>query len=118
MSYEIKDETKIYLTRGDTMRVKVDIQKDGESYTPVDGDVVRFALKHATLKQDKSDFTDQDPLILKTIPNGTMILELEPSDTKNLGFGLYKYDIQITFADGTVDTFITDSPLKLTKEVE
>lgn len=118
MSYEIQDEKKIFLTRGDTLRVKVSIEKDGESYTPVGGDVVRFALKHATLNADKSDFSDKYPLINKVIPNDTMVLELEPSDTKSLGFGLYKYDIQITFEDGTVDTFITDAQFKLTKEVE
>lgn len=118
MSYEVKDGKKINLTRGDTLRVKVDIEKDGESYTPVDGDVVRFALKHSTLKSDKSDFADKDPLVLKTIPNDTLVLELVPEDTKYLGFGLYTYDIQITFADGTVDTFITDAQFKITKEVD
>lgn len=43
-----------------------------------------------------------------------MILELEPSDTKTFDFGTYVYDIQITFSDGTVDTFITEASLKIT----
>ena len=46
-----------------------------------------------------------------------MILELEPNDTKTLDFGSYVYDVQITFADGRVDTFITEAVFKLTPEV-
>lgn len=107
----------ITMTRGDTLRVKVGISVDGEEYIPVENDVVRFALKHETLNAKKTDFADANPLITKTIPGDTLILELEPNDTKRLGFGKYAYDIQITFSDGTVSTFISDS-LKLTKEVD
>lgn len=117
MSYTVEDNS-ITLTRGDTFRGKVGIKVDGEQYTPVDGDVVRFALKHNKLNADKTEYTDPEPLILKTIPNDTLILELEPSDTKELGFGKYVYDVQITLADGTVDTFITKAPFKLTEEVD
>lgn len=108
---------KITLTRGDTLRLKVSITKDGEEYTPVDGDVVRFALKHRDKNADNTEFIDENPLINKEIPIDTMILELEPSDTKSLGFNTYAYDIEITFEDGTVDTFITNAPFKLTEEV-
>ena len=109
--------TKIMLTRGDTLRVKVSIEKDGEEYQPTENDVVRFAVKHKTKKADGSDYTDPEPIILKTIPSDTMILELEPEDTKELAFDSYVYDIEITFEDGTVDTFITNSTFKITDEV-
>ena len=59
----------------------------------------------------------RDPVIVKTIPNDTQVLSLAPADTKDLGFGLYDYDVEITLADGTVDTFISAAPFKLTKEV-
>lgn len=109
--------TKITMTRGDTLNLKVTIMKDDEEYTPEDGDVIRFALKHQDIKVDNSDFVDKRPLILKTIPNDTMILTLEPEDTKELSFITYAYDIEITFADGTVDTFITNSAFRITEEV-
>ena len=108
---------KITMTRGDTLRVKVGMTVDGEEYVPTANDVMRFALKHDTLNFAKTQFTDDEPLIIKTIPNATQILELEPDDTKPLGFGKYAYDVQITFADGTVNTFISDT-LKLTREVD
>lgn len=108
---------KITMTRGDTLRALVGITIDGEPYTPASADAVRFALKHSTLNASQTEYKDVDPLVLKTIPTETMILELVPGDTKGLGFGRYDYDIQITFADGTVDTFISDT-LSLTKEVD
>lgn len=116
LSVKVEDN-RITMTRGDTLRVKIGIIVDGEEYFPEAGDVVRFAVKHPDMNPSKSEYKDAEPLILKTIPNETQILELEPSDTKPYGFGKYDYDIQITFADGTVNTFISDR-LTLTKEVE
>lgn len=117
MSSIIKGTT-ITLTRGDTLRVKININVDDEEYTPVAGDSVRFAVKHPQMNSKKTAYKDAQPLLIKTIPIETMILELQPSDTKSLDFGTYVYDIQITFADGTTDTFITQATFKLTPEVD
>lgn len=118
MSTAVKKNNTIVHTRGDTLRLKVEIEKDGEAYTPQSGDEIRFALKHQTMNSDDSEYTDPEPLIEKVIPSDTQVLELDPADTKPLGFGDYAYDIQITFEDGTVDTFITASLFQLTEEVE
>ena len=106
--YKIKGKT-IYLVRGDTFQTQVVIKQNGTTYTPVQGDVIRFALKRNKFNHDRTQYLDKEPLILKRIPNNTMILELEPSDTANLDFGEYHYDIEITMANGRVDTFISDS---------
>lgn len=109
---------KITTTRGDTFRVKVGLELDGEIYVPVEGDHFRFAVKHETMNHDKSEYTDSEPLILKNIPWNTMILQLDPEDTKPLGFGRYDYDIRVVFGeDGTTSTFISDKFI-LTKEVD
>ena len=117
MSFSVKNN-KITLTRGDTFVATVEMNKDGEPYTPQEGDVIRFAVKHPTMNASKTDYADAEPLIEKVIPNGTLILQLDPEDTKPLGFGDYVYDIQITYANGRVDTFITTAQFKLTPEVE
>lgn len=110
MSYSVK-KTSITLTRGDTMKIQVSItNSDGEPYIPEPTDVIRFAMK--------KDYTDQNPLITKIIPNDTLILQLDPVDTKSLEFGEYVYDIQLTNGDGEIDTFITKSKLILTEEVD
>lgn len=104
------EDTNITFTRGDTFRVAIDItDADGNIFTPSDGDIIRFAMKKY--------YSDTECLIEKVIPNDTLILELEPSDTKNLDCGRYVYDIELTYANGDVDTFIKGT-LKLTEEVE
>ena len=100
---------KIHLTRGDTLRVTVNIIQDGEAYVPVEGDSVRFALKR--------DLDDPNPLILRDIPIDTLQLILVPEDTKPLDFGKYWYDIELTKNDGTVDTFIGPERFYITEEV-
>ena len=110
MSFKVKKNT-IYLTRGDTFKARLTINNpDGSIYTPVEGDKIRFALKE--------NVEDEECLVLRDIPIDTMLLIIYPEDTKPLEFGSYVYDIQLTKANGDVDTFITASKLKLTAEVE
>lgn len=98
MSYSITGTT-ITLTRGDTFEALVSAtKKDGTPYIPVEGDVIRFAMKE--------NYDDARPLLVKEIPIDTMMLMLEPSDTADLNFGKYVYDIQLTKANGKVDTFL------------
>lgn len=104
-------ENRIFLTRGDTFQATIVLTNaDGEIYEPVDGDVIRFALKQK--------WEDETILIEKTIPNDTLTLELEPMDTKGLAFGKYVFDIQITFEDGRVDTFISEGEFEIRPEVD
>ena len=117
MGYKIADNA-IYLTRGDSLAATVTIlTAEGEPYTPEAGEQVRFALKHAKMNVSYTDFSDQEPLILKQIPIDTLSLKLEPVDTKMLGFGEYKYDIEVTRLNGDVDTIIADADFELTPEV-
>ncbi len=78
--------------------MQVEMLIDDEVYTPVNGDRVRFAMKQS--------YASSKVLIDKAIPTDTLILKLNPSDTKKYAFGTYVYDIEITFSNGDVDTFI------------
>lgn len=100
----------IELVRGDSEIFEVEIAINGEVYTPVTGDEVRFAMR--------KDISRNSPVLVKEVPIDTMQLTFEPEDTKNLAFGRYRYDMQITFADGSVKTFVKDAPFDLTREVE
>lgn len=109
MSYSVSG-TMITLTRGDTFTALITItDSEGNPYVPVEGDRIRFAMK--------TNYEDGAPLLVKEIPIGTMILVIEPEDTKALAFGKYVYDIELTKVTGEVDTFITKAILKLTEEV-
>ena len=109
MSYSVSG-TMITLTRGDTFSALITITDlNDNQYIPMNGDRIRFAMKN--------DYNDETPLLIKEIPIDTMILTLNPEDTKHLPFGKYVYDIELTKATGEVDTFITKAILKLTEEV-
>lgn len=109
--------TSISMTRGDSLQVQVSITLNGGSYTPQNGDVLTFFLKHRAMNQAKTAYSDANPLVTKDIPIATMVLALGPADTKPLDFGEYVYDIQITFANGIVDTFINNARFTLLPEV-
>lgn len=110
MSASVNPSTKeISLTRGDSLILNFTITKNEEEYVPVQGDAVRFALKQT--------IPDDEPLILKDADITNQTIELLPSDTKQLAFGTYVYDIQLTTVDGYVDTFIGPATFRITEEV-
>lgn len=109
MSYSVSGTT-ITLTRGDSFVADISItDQDGQPYIPVEGDVIRFAMK--------SSYKDAEPLLVKNVPIDTMKLVIDPEDTKSLAFGKYVYDIELTKASGEIDTFITKAVMKITEEV-
>lgn len=98
--FSIKDND-IILTRGDTLLLKIKMIKQGTEYIPQEGDSIRFAMKN------RYSDPDQDVVLVKNIPIDTLILEIQPEDTKNLPMrSKYVYDIQFTDLNGRVDTFI------------
>lgn len=100
----------IQMTRGDTLSIKVDIfNSDGTTYEVQEDDIIRFAMK--------KKYKDPQPLIIKVLDHETLRLQLNPEDTEALEYGDYVYDVEITMGDGTVDTFIAEATLTLTKEV-
>ena len=106
--------TTITITKGDTGIITVSIMNaDGSQYVPQSGDTIRFAMK--------KNYSDAETLILKNIPLETMELRLDPEDTKDLDAGpqkgKYKYDIELTRADGQIDTFIPRADFIILEEV-
>lgn len=108
---KIDGNNNITLTRGDTLTLTVELTKDGEAYTPEEGDVIRFALA----KGYETDF-GYELLITEVIPNDTLTFTLSSTQTQ-LAYRAYNYDIQVTHSDGCVDTFIS-AKLTITGEVE
>lgn len=104
------DGDSISLTRGDTLILNIQIIRDNEVYTPESGDKIRFALSKDTSGKN-------EPIILKNINPSTMRLTINPEDTKDLSYGSYVYDVELTTIDGYVDTFIGPAKFKITEEV-
>lgn len=100
--------TTIKLTQGDTFRCQVCITQDGQPYELQEGDTVRFAMKR--------NFVSQTILLQKILPI-SLLLILNPEDTKELQTGEYVYELEMTFSGGDVDTFI-QGKFVLTPEVQ
>lgn len=99
----------ISLTRGDTAKLTVAITDDaGQPYTVQEDDVVTLTVK--------KNYEDEVPLIEKKV-TGSADFHIEPADTKELAFDKYKYDVQVTTADGENYTVIADKAFTITKEV-
>ena len=97
--------THIRLVRGDSFYATLTIERNGETYTPVEGDVISFAMSK-----------DGVTAVEKTVDNETLLLAIYPADTADLEYGVYSFDIQITTVGGDVDTFIRGD-FTLEKEV-
>lgn len=111
------EDNKIKLTRGDTLTAQIALTKNGATYTPVEGDKIMFYLKRNLMDIPRSRFIQEEPSIEKEVDIDTLVLTIEPDDTKDLRFGEYVYDLEITFANGEVDTFVNDEQFEILPEV-
>ena len=102
------------MTRGDTFVRTINLTKNGEKYTPKEGDRIRFAMSKTY--KDKKGYS---LLVEKLIDNETLEWIIDSNDTKDLPYGKYVYDLQITYGDtGYIETFADKKRLTLTEEVE
>lgn len=103
--------TTIELTRGDTFSAQLNLKfKDGTEYVKTEGDHAWFSVKKT---YDRSE-----PYIIhKEIDLDAMLLYLEPTDTEDMEYGEYKYDIQLELSNGVVDTVIPRSKIVILEEV-
>lgn len=103
----------IKITKGDTLEAVLEILlADGSPYEPQETDRIRFALKRK--------FSDKCVLILKEIDPADLVLYISSEEMKTLkaDWVPYVYDIELTTADGKVDTFIDRGKFYVTEEVD
>ena len=93
----------ITLTRGDTMALTIGMVKDGEPYELQTGDVLRFAI--STGRKGDAGYKLH---IAKDVPHDTQTVVISSDETEALTKKSYCYDVELTYADGFVDTFISD----------
>ena len=105
-------ETNIYLTRGDTASLTLDIQFEAQfEITKVFFTIKKSAESSVALLQKKwisegvSEGVDLEDGIIKTDEPGltpessVFVVQLENEDTADVKFGFYRYDIQVNYID-------------------
>ena len=104
--------TNISMTRGDSESLTLRCKKNGGTVPFADGDTVTF-----TVREDAESPIQLQKVITTFDEEGRAVIPILPGDTEGMDFGSYVYDIQITWADGTVKTPVTVSGFELTEEV-
>lgn len=105
----IDDNNNITLTRGDSASISVALKNpDGTDYTLQSGDELLFTVKYNCITED---------IIIQKDISTDAIINLIPSDTKDLLYGEYFYDVQLTRANGDVNTVIPPRDFIVAKEV-
>ena len=118
----IDENNNIELTRGDTLTLTVELLEKvdpvppatdptWQPYVPDQDDVIRFAVS----KGYKSE-TGYELKFKETIPHDTLTFTAGPEKTA-LDYYEYNYDVEITFANGDRDTFISGK-LKIIGEAD
>ena len=106
---KIDDNNNITLTRGDSASIEVTLTNpDGSAYELQSGDVLMFTVKYNCITED---------IIIQKDISSNATINILPSDTNTLLYGNYVYDVQLTKANGAVNTVIPPSDFIVDKEV-
>lgn len=108
----IDNNKNITMTRGDTFVKTLTLAKNGQRYVPQEGDDILF-----TMAKGFKGLRGYEVVLQKHIPIDTLIWLISANDTKDLDYGTYNYDLEMTYADGNVETFAGERKITLTKEV-
>lgn len=96
---KICDDNTIRLTRGDDCELEIVIQNSitHSIFNISAGDILTFTAK--------KNLRSTSPSFQKNV-TGTNYIPITSSDTKDLSFGLYYYDVQLTTSDGSIYTVL------------
>ncbi len=110
MAWNIDENYKITLTRGDTPTFGFEIKlPDGSPYVYEHGDVVVFAAKRNKY--------DVEPAIRIEADMEHKVIAFSEEDTKVLEIGKYIWELSLNKSNGYRCTFIENKRLNLTVEV-
>ena len=98
----------IRLTRGDTAYLNIPLVTTEEAYEMNPEDTLTFSVKKSTRDAD---------YIFQKVVTGTNAFHIEPTDTSELAFGKYVYDVELNTIDNDVFTVIPPSTFEVLVEV-
>lgn len=108
--HHTKNDNTIYITRGDSLTVAIALtDENGYPYETQEGDIIYFRVK-------KSAYA-ADILIEKEVDLDTYEIDFVESDTKDLAFGEYVYEVEIITITSDHYTVIKNSKFVITEEL-
>ena len=104
---KIDENNNIYLTRADSCVLDLSVVDDEGNEYDYSNDLVQLTIKGSTLT---------DSVIIQKAITGDHFI-IDPNDTKNLDYGVYRYDVQIINNSNAVYTVIGPANFVLCDEV-
>ena len=105
--------TNLKITRGDTGSIRVAVSDAaGETIPLEDGDMIELTVRLYLGAPKKTLYKKVTEFV-----NGEALITIHPEDTSNLKFKTYVYDIQLTRANGQVQTIVKPSLFEVGSEV-
>ena len=105
--------TNISMTRGDSETITISCWDEDNIFIPlVSGEIIFF-----TVKENTSTTTIIIQKIINIFTDGKAIIEIVPSDTHELKYKQYVYDVQLVRPINIVTTIIVPSKFTITDEV-
>ena len=111
------DDNRIFLTRGDTCVIGITLTNmDGTAYEPKPDDVIIFRMKRNATKAPTEMLIEKEADIV----DGEITVGIGPSDTVELAFGEYHYEVELVTGDEGSEhyTVIADQTFEIGKELE
>lgn len=112
---QIKTNRDIWMTRGDDAYLDLEIKQQTfpyENYELQEGDYAILSVRRS--KEESKE--DSNPLLIQ-IPLIDGNFHISPENTESLDFGNYIYDVQLTLANGNVNTIIGPNIFRILPEV-
>ena len=105
--------TNMSMIRGDSETITVSCSDTNGIQLPLmAGDTIFF-----TVKENEYTALKIFQKIVTTFIDGNAVINIIPTDTKDIKFRTYRYDVQLSRADGTVRTIIPASDFIVEAEV-
>ena len=113
--FVVRNNKDLWVTRGDDAYLDLEIRQQifpYEIYNLNEGDSVLLTVR----RSKDLDVDDSNPILIQ-LPLVDGKFHIVPENTESLDFGNYIYDIQLTFADGIVNTIIGPNVFRILPEV-
>ena len=109
----IVNGTNLKMTRGDSGAIRVAVSDAaGETVPLEDGDMIELTVREHLRASEKMLYKKITEFV-----DGEALITIHPEDTSNLKFKAYVYDIQLTRANGQVQTIVKPSRFEVGSEV-
>ena len=112
---DVSGNKDLWITRGDDAYLDLELRQQTFPYDIYEFEDADSAV--LSVRKSRDEDVDNDNPILLQIPLKNGRFHICSEDTKDMDFGNYSYDVQVTFSDGRINTVIGPNIFRILPEV-